>query len=163
MQKEDESISRRAFVLGALGVGAVAALTACTVPGSAVAWTFEQDDGLPILCMRVAGGAIVAATADGWVACDGYIQLQLGGGSIPSVSIKAATSDDAGTLNVVLDPGDGISTRDLVWSEFRLVPPTGVDVAKISKVVVDYGGAAVELEELLPNDGSAAGEGRPVV
>ena len=160
-------VSRRAFVLGAAGVGAALALSGCgsgSVGGTGIAWDVQRDDALPQLCQKAADGSVTTATQDGWAVCDGYIQLQLGGGSNPGIKIKSATGEkDLGIVAVTLDPGDGVSTRDLVWAEFRLVPPTGIDVASVTKLQVDYGdGNAVQLDDLLPSDGTAGPNGRPV-
>lgn len=64
------------------------------------------------------------------------------------------TSETDGTrLTVVLESG-GVSTLDLVWTEWRLTPPAGVDVASVSSLFLDYGdGNAVELDRLLVADG----------
>lgn len=133
--------------------------------GRQAKWGFERDDDLPLLCMEVSGGAVVAATGDGWAPNGDFVQLHLGGGSIPGTQVKSVTSETAGTrLTVVLESG-GVSTLDLVWTEWRLTPPAGVDVASVSSLFLDYGdGNAVELDQLLVADGDEAPDsnGRPV-
>ena len=115
--------------------------------------------------MQVSGGAVVAATGDGWAPNGDFVQLHLGGGSIPGTQVKSVTSETDGTrLTVVLESG-GVSTLDLVWTEWRLTPPTGVDVASVGSLSLDYGdGNAVELDRLLVPDGDDASDpnGRPV-
>ena len=172
MSHAGRSVSRRAFVLGVMGVaaGAVAGASGCAGAAADPAWSVEKDDDLPILCMEVAGGAVVASPADGWAKMDGFVQLQLGGGSIPGASIKSATTEDSGSaVRVTLD-STGVFTQDLVWTEWRLTPPAGVDLAGVGEVRVDYGdGNPVTLEELLPNDSAdsaadaAPADARPVV
>lgn len=149
---------------------AAAALAGCSAGSGAKAepaakWGFERDDDLPLLCMEVSGGAVVAATGDGWAPNGDFVQLHLGGGSIPGTQVKSVTSETDGTrLTVVLESGD-VSTLDLVWTEWRLTPPAGVDVASVSSLFLDYGdGNAIELDQLLVADGDEAPDsnGRPV-
>ena len=115
--------------------------------------------------MEVSGGSVVAATGDGWAPNGDFVQLHLGGGSIPGTQVKSVTSETDGTrLTVVLESG-GVSTLDLVWTEWRLTPPAGVDVASVGSLSLDYGdGNAVELDQLLVADGDEASDsnGRPV-
>lgn len=161
-------VSRREFLAAA--AVAAAALAGCSAAGGAkndigAKWGFEQDDDLPILCMEVSGGAVVAATGDGWAPNGDFVQLHLGGGSIPGTQVKSVTSEtDGARLTVVLESG-GVSTRDLVWTEWRLTPPAGVDAASVTSLSLDYGdGNAVELDRLLVPDGDEAPDpnGRPV-
>ena len=71
--------------------GAVAATAlGCSASNDAKAtWTWTQDDDLPVLCMQVSGGAIVAMPGSGWKPQDGWIQVQLSGGSIPGKEIES--------------------------------------------------------------------------
>ena len=165
-------VSRREFLAGCAAAAAILA-TGCSAGGAtkndiAAKWSFERDDDLNILCMEVAGGSVVAATGDGWAPCDGFIQLQLGGGSIPGTQIKGVTSEKDGARLTVTLESEGVSTRDLVWSEWRLTPPAGIDVTSVSELSVDYGdGKAVTLDRLLTWDDTDAADadpnGRPVV
>lgn len=168
MALDKKCVSRREFLAGA--VAAAAVLTGCSANDGtknepAAKWGFEQDDDLPILCMEVSGGAVVAATGDGWAPNGDFIQLHLGGGSIPGTQVKSVTSEkDGSRLTVVLESA-GVSTRDLVWTEWRLTPPAGVDAAAVTSLFLDYGdGNAVELDQLLVPDGDEAPDsnGRPV-
>ena len=166
MAKPFEVISRRAFVLGVTSIGITFGLSCCAsgaVGDAGVTWDVQRDDGMPQLRQKAADGSVVAALQDGWAACDGYIQLQLGSGSIPGIKIRSATGKNSDTVAVALDPGDGVSTRDLIWGEWRMTAPVGIDVASVRSVTIDYGdGNAVELDELLPGDDSADPNGRPV-
>lgn len=168
MALDKKCVSRREFLAGAAAAAAV--LAGCSANDGtknepAAKWGFEQDDDLPILCMEVSGGAVVAATGDGWAPNGDFIQLHLGGGSIPGTQVKSVTSEKDGShLTVVLESA-GVSTRDLVWTEWRLTPPAGVDVAAVTSLFLDYGdGNAVELDQLLVPDGDEAPDsnGRPV-
>lgn len=138
------NLTRRAFIVGTAAVAAAGAglgLAACQTPsansGSAT-WTAAPDDSLECLTVQVSGGNVVAMPGDGWAPRDGFIQLQLSGGSIPGEEIESAVSDN-GVLAVKLKSGDGPSTLDLVLTEFRLVPPEGTSVDGIDSVTVDYG------------------------
>ena len=168
MAADKKCVSRRDFLAGA--AMAASALAGCSAGSGAKAepaakWGFERDDDLPLLCIEVSGGAVVAATGDGWAPNGDFVQLHLGGGSIPGTQVKSVTSETDGTrLTVVLESG-GVSTLDLVWTEWRLTPPTGVDVASVGSLSLDYGdGNAVELDQLLVADGDEAPDsnGRPV-
>lgn len=167
MAAAKKCVSRREFLAV---VAATAALAGCSAADDTkndigVEWDFEQDDSLSLLCMEVSGGAVVAATGDGWASNGNFVQLHLGGGSIPGTQVKSVTSEkDGARLTVVLESA-GISTRDLVWTEWRLTPPTGVDAASVTSLFLDYGdGKAVELDQLLVADGEEAPDpnGRPV-
>lgn len=147
------NLTRRTFVASAAAVvaaGAGLGLAACQTPSApkgAAAWTATPDDSLECLTMQVSGGNVVAMPGDGWAPRDGFIQLQLSGGSIPGEELESAVSD-GGVLAVKLKSGDGPSTLDLVLTEFRLVPPEGVSVEKIESVTVDYGdGEPQELQK----------------
>ena len=138
------NLTRRAFIASAAAVvaaGAGLGLAACQTPSATegtAAWTATPDDSLECLTVQVSGGNIVAMPGDGWAPRDGFIQLQLSGGSIPGEEIESAVSD-GGALAVKLKSGDGPSTLDLVLTEFRLEPPEGISVEKIESVTVDYG------------------------
>lgn len=147
------NLTRRTFIASAaavVGAGAGLGLAACKTPSAAkgtAAWTATPDDSLECLTVQVSGGNVVAMPGDGWAPRDGFIQLQLSGGSIPGEEIESAVSD-GGVLAVKLKSGDGPSTLDLVLTEFRLVPPEGISVEKIESVTVDYGdGEPQELQK----------------
>lgn len=138
------NLTRRTFIASAaavVGAGAGLGLAACQTPSATegtAAWTATPDDSLECLTVQVSGGNVVAMPGDGWAPRDGFIQLQLSGGSIPGEEIESAVSD-GGVLAIKLKSGDGPSTLDLVLTEFRLVPPEGISVEKIESVTVDYG------------------------
>lgn len=147
------NLTRRTFIASAAAVvaaGAGLGLAACKTPSAAegtAAWTATPDDSLECLTVQVSGGNVVAMPGDGWAPRDGFIQLQLSGGSIPGEEIESAVSD-GGVLAVKLKSGDGPSTLDLVLTEFRLVPPESISVEKIESVTVDYGdGEPQELQK----------------
>lgn len=147
------NLTRRTFIASAAAVvaaGAGLGLAACQTPSATegtAAWTATPDDSLECLTVQVSGGNIVAMPGDGWAPRDGFIQLQLSGGSIPGEEIESAVSD-GGALAVKLKSGDGPSTLDLVLTEFRLEPPEGISVEKIESVTVDYGdGEPQELQK----------------
>lgn len=127
-------------------VAATAALgtAGCDAAGSGAAqtetWTAEQDDSLEVLTMEVSGGAVVAMTGNGWAQRDGFIQLQLSGGSIPGQAIESVTRE-GGALTVKLEETDEPTTLDLVLTEFRL---TGGNVEAVESVTVDYGHGSVQ-------------------
>ena len=86
-------VSRRDFLAGA--AMAAAALAGCSAGSGAKAepaakWGFERDDDLPLLCMYASGGSVVSTTADGWAPTGDFVQLHLGGGSIPGPPVKSA-------------------------------------------------------------------------
>lgn len=137
------NLTRRAFLASTAAVvaGAGLGLAACKTPSATegtAAWTATPDDSLECLTVQVSGGNVVAMPGDGWAPRDGFIQLQLSGGSIPGEEIESAVSD-GGVLAIKLKSGDGPSTLDLVLTEFRLVPPEGTSVDEIDSVTVDYG------------------------
>lgn len=147
------NLTRRAFLTSAATVvaaGTGLGLTACKTPSAAegpATWTAAPDDSLECLTVQVSGGNVVAMPGDGWAPRDGFIQLQLSGGSIPGEEIESAVSD-GGVLAVKLKSGDGPSTLDLVLTEFRLEPPEGISVDGIDSVTVDYGdGKPQELQK----------------
>ena len=147
------NLTRRTFIASAAAVvaaGAGLGLAACQTPSATegtAAWTATPDDSLECLTVQVSGGNVVAMPGDGWAPRDGFIQLQLSGGSIPGEEIESAVSD-GGVLAVKLKSGDGPSTLDLVLTEFRLVPPEGTSVDVVESVTVDYGdGKPQELQK----------------
>ena len=79
MAADKKCVSRRDFLAGA--AMAASALAGCSAGSGAKAepaakWGFERDDDLPLLCMEVSGGSVVAATGDGWAPNGDFIQLQ---------------------------------------------------------------------------------------
>ncbi len=143
------SMTRRQFVATAAGVAATLLATAgCKGEqrsGGTPLWSATQDDSLPPLTFEASPGNDVALPGEGWAARDGYIQLQLAGGSIPGQKIKSVAETD-GALTVTLETGDGPSTMDLALTEWRLEVREG-SVDGVGRVIVDHGGADVrELE-----------------
>ena len=53
-------MTRRAFVTTACTAVAATALGCSASNDSETTWSWTQDDDLPVLCMQVSGGAIVA-------------------------------------------------------------------------------------------------------
>ena len=138
-----KSITRREFIAAASAAALAAALPACAKQaGSATPWTFSQDDDLPVLCMEVSGGAVVAMPGDGWKQQDGWIQLQLSGGSIPEKKIEAVRQE-GDALIVALEATEGdVETMDLLLTEHRL---EGGD-AGVARVVVEQNGKRSEAQ-----------------
>lgn len=120
-----------------------------------VAWEFEADDSLPIMTMKVSGGNTVAAPGDYWYPRDGFVQLQLSGGSIPGEEIERVTFDASlKTLLVELkDQGDVPTTMDIALTEWRLEPPSGVKVSEVEHVKINYQDGSTS--EIVKADGLA--------
>lgn len=139
-------MSRRSFIagaatiLGALGIAGCSSKSDENSASATESWTAAQDDELAVLTMQVSGGNVVAMTGDGWAPRDGYVQLQLSGGSIPGQEIDAVTR--AGNkLLVTLASSDGPATLNLMLTEYRL---EGGDASAIEGVTADYGNGTVE-------------------
>lgn len=113
-----------------------------TAGDGATTWTATQDDSLNCLTMQVAGGNVVAMPGDGWAARDGYIQLQLSGGSVPGQRI-ASVQQEGGVLAVALEASGDASTLDLVLTEYRL-ESNQATVDAVETVKVDYGNGDVQ-------------------
>ena len=152
-------MTRRTFV--AVACGAVAATAACgpvaaTMFGcarqdaSGSAWTWEEDADLPVLCMEVSGGAIVAMPGNGWKPQGEWIQLQLSGGSIPGKEIEAITQEGATLVVRLKKPASDIETMDLCLTEYRVA---GGDVSSVESVVVEDKGERLDAQ--LGVDGEA--------
>lgn len=144
--------ARKAFFASACGaallVVLLAALGGCAAQKET--WSCEQDDSLSVLTTEVAGGAIVAQPGNGWALRDGYIQLQLGGGSIPGQTIKSVQREGNGLTVTVSQEGD-VASLDLVLTEYRITG-TG-DISQIEALKVDYGnGEIVEVRQLEQQD-----------
>lgn len=141
------SMTRRTFVTAVAGLVAAPALTACQQQASVAGWVAAQDDSLAVLTWKVAGGGTVAMPGEGWAARDGFIQLQLAGGSIPGEKV-AQVQQSGDTLTVTLESKDGPETMDLLLTEWRLTPSEG-GVDGVSRVMVDHGGGDVrELDKV---------------
>ena len=98
-------------------------------------WSVEQDDSLPMLTTKPnAGGDAAVIPESCWypVPEDGYIQLQLTGGSVPGTEIDSVTRSGENLL-VTLKAKDGPQTMDLSVTEFRL-KPQGCDAGDIPSV-----------------------------
>ena len=142
------SMTRRQFVAGVGRLAALLALAGCgkgQASGGTPLWSATQDDSLPVLTFEASPENDVALPGEGWATRDGYIQLQLAGGSIPGQKIERVAEKD-GELTVTLETGDGPSTMDLLLTEWRLEVREG-SVNAIERVTVDHGGGDVrELE-----------------
>lgn len=119
-------------------VGCLAALLACADLGFVACsaeeedgWEIAKDDSLPCLTTQVAGGSVVAMPGDGWIARDGYIQVQLSGSSTDTRKVSVGV--EGGTLVLNLRGSGDATTLDLVCSEYRVA---GGDVPSINKVVI---------------------------
>lgn len=138
-------LTRRSFIAGVACTASVVCVTGCgrLDEDQAESWTATQDDSLTVLTAQVSGGAVVAMPGEAWAPRDGFIQLQLAGGSIPGAQIESVARDGS-TLTVRLKSQDGPQTMDLVLTEFRL---EGGDVSAVETVKVDHGNGDVrELE-----------------
>ncbi len=115
---------------------AAAAMYTMSARSSQSAWSATQDDSLNVLSMQVSGGNVVAMTGDGWAVRDGYVQLQLSGGSIPGQTIESVIQDGSDLTVTLKSEGDGAASLDLLLTEYRL---EGGDVSSIERVLIDYG------------------------
>ena len=144
-------MTRRTFVAAACGVVAAAACgpVTATMLGCAKrnaddsAWTWEEDADLPVLCMEVSGGAIVAMPGNGWKSQGEWIQLQLSGGSIPGKEIEAITQEGATLIVRLKKPESDMETMDLRLTEYRV---SGGDVSSVESVVVEDKGERLEAQ-----------------
>ena len=120
-------MTRRTFVAAACGAVAAAACGPVTAAmlgcakqnANDSAWTWEEDADLPVLCMEVSGGAIVAMPGNGWKPQDEWIQLQLSGGSIPGKEIEAITQEGSTLVVRLKKPKSDMETMDLCLTEYR--------------------------------------------
>lgn len=87
--------------------------------------------------MQVSGGAIVAMPGSGWKPQDGWIQVQLSGGSIPGKEIESITQEGSTLVVQLKKPASDIETMDLRLTEYRV---EGGDVSSIESVdIIDKG------------------------
>ena len=135
-------ITRRAFLLSA---AAAFSLAACRK--QEVSWSAEADDSLDYPSREGADGDPAILTGDAWAPCEGFIQLQLSGASIPGQKIESLSEKD-GTLTVTLEVQDGPQTMDLLITEWRLTPEDAARVSSVERVMIDYGGGDVREAEL---------------
>lgn len=103
---------------------------------TAAAWSFEADDSLSVLSTDSDGETVMPV--DCWRAEDGWIHLQLTGGSIPGIELDRVMQDGS-ALVTVLKSSDGITTMDLRVFAWRLIPSASSEVAKIDAVRLDRG------------------------
>ena len=151
-------MTRRTFVAAACGAVAAAACGSVTATmfgcsrqdASAAAWTWEEDADLPVLCMEVSGGAVVAMPGNGWKPQDGWIQLQLSGGSIPGKEIEAIAQEGSTLVVRLKKPDSDMETMDLCLTEYRVA---GGDVSSVESVVVEDKGERLDAQ--LGVDGEA--------
>lgn len=151
-------MTRRTFVAAACGAVAAAACgpVTATMLGCAKqnaddsAWTWEEDADLPVLCMEISGGAIVAMPGNGWKPQGEWIQLQLSGGSIPGKEIEAITQEGSTLVVRLKKPKSDMETMDLCLAEYRVA---GGDVSSVESVVVEDKGERLEAQ--LGVDGEA--------
>ncbi|WP_329935201.1 hypothetical protein [Slackia isoflavoniconvertens] len=144
-------MTRRTFVAAACGAVAAAACGPATAMmlGCAKqnadnsAWTWEEDADLPVLCMEVSGGAIVAMPGNGWKPQDEWIQLQLSGGSIPGKEIEAITQEGSTLVVRLKKPKSDMETMDLFLTEYCVA---GGDVSSVESVVVEDKGERLEAQ-----------------
>ena len=152
-------MTRRAFVTAACGT-AIAAVACGTVAATALgctssnaagsAWTWEEDADLPVLCMEVSGGAVVAMPGNGWKPQGEWIQLQLSGGSIPGKEIEAIAQEGTTLVVRLKKPESDTETMDLCLTEYRVA---GGDISSVESVVVEDKGDRLEAQ--LGVDGEA--------
>ena len=151
-------MTRRTFVAAACGavVSAACGPVTAMMLGCAKqnagdsAWTWEEDADLPVLCMEVSGGAIVAMPGNGWKPQGEWIQLQLSGGSIPGKEIEAITQEGSTLVVRLKKPKSDMETMDLCLTEYRVA---GGDVSSVESVVVEDKGERLEAQ--LGVDGEA--------
>ena len=151
-------MTRRTFVAAACGAVVAAAcgpvtatMLGCTKRNADdSAWTWEEGADLPVLCMEVSGGAIVAMPGNGWKPQDEWIQLQLSGGSIPGKEIEAITQEGSTLVVRLKKPKSDMETMDLCLTEYRVA---GGDVSSVESVVVEDKGERLEAQ--LGVDGEA--------
>lgn len=144
-------MTRRTFVAAACGAVAAAACGPVTATmfgcsrqdASAAAWTWEEDADLPVLCMEVSGGAVVAMPGNGWKPQDGWIQLQLSGGSIPGKEIEAIAQEGATLVVRLKKPASDMETMDLCLTEYRVA---GGDISSVESVVVEDKGERLDAQ-----------------
>lgn len=138
------------FVLGACGAAllfALVALAGCSSSASEE-WACEQDASLDVLTKEASDGSTTAYLGDAWAVRDGYIQLQLSGGSIPGWQVESVLRD-GDVLTVTASKEGDIETMDLMLVEYRLTGPG--DASEIKAVKVDWGkGDVQEAQQLEP-------------
>lgn len=127
-------MTRRAFVAVACGAVAVTALGCTASNTGSSAWTWEEDADLPVLCMEISGGAIVAMPGNGWKSQGEWIQLQLSGGSIPGKEIESIIQEGATLVVRLKKPKSDMETMDLCLTEYRVA---GGDVSSVESVVIE--------------------------
>ena len=129
-------MTRRGFVVVAGGL-AGAMLMGCDGArrDANAAWSFEEDDALPVLSTEKGSEAVMPV--DCWHAEDGWIRLQLTGGSIPGLELDRV-EQDGDTLTITLKASDGITTMDLRVFAWRLTPDAQTAVG-IERVRLDRG------------------------
>ena len=130
-------MTRRAFVATACTAVAATALGCSASNDSETTWSWRQDDDLSVLYMQVSGGAIVAMPGSGWKPQDGWIQVQLSGGSIPGKEIESITQEGSTLVVQLKKPASDIETMDLRLTEYRV---EGGDVSSVESVdIIDKG------------------------
>ena len=128
---------KKGIVTTACTAVAATALGCSASDDAKATWTWTQDDDLPVLCMQVSGGAIVAMPGCGWKPQDGWIQVQLSGGSIPGKEIKSIIQEGSTLVVQLKKPASDIETMDLRLTEYRV---EGGDVSSIESVdIIDKG------------------------
>ena len=136
-------MTRRTFVAVACGAVAATALGCTTRGATDSTWDWEEDNDLPVLCMEVSGGAIVAMPGNGWKPQDEWIQLQLSGGSIPGKEVESIIQEGATLIVRLKKPESDMETMDLCLTEYRVA---GGDVSSVESVVVEEKGERLEAQ-----------------
>lgn len=140
------NLTRRSFIsaaaLATSALGATACASGQAQSSQSESWSAAQDDSLTCLTMQVSGGNVVAMPGDGWAPRDGYIQLQLGGGSVPGQEIEAMWREGS-TLTVKLKSDDQPSTLDLVLTEYRLESDQA-NIDAVQTVKLDDGNGSIQ-------------------
>lgn len=140
MENRQTSMLRRAPTV--IATAMAVALLLCSCAAQRGEWSFEKDDSLPMLCMEVSDGNVVAMVGAGWKAQDGWIQVQLSGGSVPGKEIDAV-EQDGGTMRVRVASKGQVETMDISLSEWRI---TGGETAEIKRVVIIENGSETEAQ-----------------
>lgn len=130
------NFNRRQFIGLAVCIASNVALTGCKKE-EAPEWIATKDDSLKNLTFEVTKGNSISLPGTGWKRCDGYIHLQLSGGSIPERKITKV-KQKKGTLTVYVDSGNSdVQSMDLMLTQYKI---TGGDVDQIVDIVLDENG-----------------------
>lgn len=126
-------LSRRTFLMLTCALIATLMIGCKTAEESNSDWMWVQDEELDVLSMQVAGGAVVAMPGNGWKPQDGWIQVQLSGGSVPGKEIEKIWQEGRTLVVKLKNPNSIAETMDIRLTEFRV---SGGDVSSIESVEI---------------------------